>query len=74
MIRKFIRHLLLRCLILAFTGNQVASVTEETRAPEKPAPSAAVAAVQALDRLGATPNLILLPVAAYEVIQGAGYR
>lgn len=60
---------MLRGLILAFTGDQVASVPDEA-AEEAVAQSSAGEARQALDQLGSASTLILFPVAAYQVIQG----
>jgi hypothetical protein len=69
-IRKFCRNLLLRCLILAFTGDQTAAIFEEP--DDIVERSAAIAATQALDQLGSGPRMALLPVAAYQVITGSG--
>jgi hypothetical protein len=70
LIRKFFRNLLLRCLILAFTGDRTASVFEDPA--ETVEPSAAAAAVQALDQMSSGLSLVLLPVTAYQVITGSG--
>jgi hypothetical protein len=70
-IRKFCRNLLLRGLILAFTGDQAASVLDE--APQAIEPSAAVTAMQALDQLNSGWSVLLLPVTAYEIVRGAAF-
>jgi hypothetical protein len=71
MFRKFFRHLILRGLILAFTGDQAASVFDEE--PEKVERSAAATALQALDKqVGAGWQFALFPVTAYQVIRGSG--
>jgi hypothetical protein len=73
MIRKFCRNLLLRGLILAFTGDHAADAFEEPQEQEEEtAPSAAATALQALDHLDSGLDG-LLPVAAYEVVRGAGF-
>jgi hypothetical protein len=72
MIRKFCRNLLLRVVILSFTGGPAVSVLDApTDEPEK---SAATRALQALDRQGGTGwQVVLLPVRAYQVIRGSGF-
>jgi hypothetical protein len=70
-IRKFCRNLLLRCLILAFTGDQATDAFKEEPVEELK-PNAAAIAMQALDQLGSGVAFTLLPVAAYEVIRGDG--
>jgi hypothetical protein len=72
-IRKFCRNLLLRCLIVAFTGDHAADAFKEDEPLEKTRPSAAVTAMQALDQLGSGMAFALLPVTAYEVIRGDGF-
>lgn len=68
MIRKILRNLLLRCLILAFTGDEAATVVD---APEMELErGAAKTAMQALDRLEAGLKATLLPVQTYEMIRG----
>ena len=69
-IRKFVRNLLLRCVILAFTGDRTASVFEEP--VETVERGAAAAAVQALDQMSSGLQLVFLPIAAYQVITGSG--
>jgi hypothetical protein len=76
-IRKFCRNLLLRCLILAFTGDHAGDIFEEPSAvhnkpQEEGKRSAAITAMQTLDQLGSGLQVVLLPVAAYEVIRGDG--
>jgi hypothetical protein len=61
---------LLRCVILAFTGDHAATALD---APETTIePSAAVTAMQTLDQLGSGLAMTWLPVAAYQVITGSG--
>ena len=72
MIRKFCRNILLRGLIVAFTGDQAATVLDEE--PEQIERSAAAMALQALDKqLGAVWQVVLLPVTAYQLITGNGF-
>lgn len=69
-IRKFFRNLLLRGLILAFTGDQTAVVFQEPE-EEEAVRSAAITAMQALDTQVGLQGM-LLPIAAYQVVSGDG--